>query len=229
MTFSTQYFLIAVVAGIIASFALLSLFKGIKQDRISIVSPIASAWPIITIPLAIIFLSEGLTFLEAIGAFLVILGIIVTALKIKQLRKIKFHEIGRGVKYGLITLCSWGVMYFLIGFISKNTFWFVAPFFVIVVEVIMFSLYVFIKKENVRNVSKRAVAPIIFGSIFNVVASLSFGFGSQYGNVAILSPLSAASPLLIVMLAYIFLKEKLILNEKFGIIMILVGTILLAF
>ncbi len=226
--FDAATLVVSVVAGVIGGLSLFFFFEGIRTDRISLVSPLANAWPILTVPFAIVALSERLSPLEIFGAALIVCGVMALSLKIEKLRGIRLRRLTNGLKYGLATLIGWGLMYFLVGAISKETIWVFAPFVVIAVQTLMFSAYFLYKKERVH-VSRSAALPIVAQALFNTAGFFLFGFGSEFGNVAILSPLAAASPLLVIVLAYLFLKERISINEKVGIVLLIIGAVLLSF
>lgn len=71
-------FLIAVFATVIPSFLVSASIKIISSSNFAIVAGIG---PISTIILASIFLNESLTFVQFLGAILVIIGILITSLK----------------------------------------------------------------------------------------------------------------------------------------------------
>ncbi len=228
LQFNAYYALLTVVAGVIGSLALFAYFRGLQVDRVSMVAPISSAWPIITIPLAVFLLAQGLDPIEILGAALIVLGSIIIALRFQQLKRLKSFSAMKGIKYGLLTMVIWGFMYWLVGYSSKDMGWFITIFIFGLVQTVLFLLY-FMYKRTPMQISHKAVAPIIGEAVLNGVAILAFGFGSQYGNISIISPLTAAAPLVAVLLAYTFLKEKLSGNEKFGVVLLIVGTVLLSF
>ncbi|MCL5239154.1 MAG: DMT family transporter [Candidatus Marsarchaeota archaeon] len=219
---------VSILAGIIGCLSLFSFFEGIKVDKVSVVAPLANVWPIITAPLAIIFLSENLSIFEMFGAALVLCGIVSLSLKTKKLRNIQLRRLTRGLKYGFGAMIGWSLLYFIVGALAKETTWIFAPFVVIVVQTVIFIAYFVYKKEKVH-VEEQAVRPLILQALFNTAGFLLFGFGSVLGNIAILSPLAAASPFLVVILAYVFLKERLSTHEKLGIALLILGTVLLSF
>lgn len=79
----TYGFLIAIFATVIPSFLVSKSIKMINSSNFAIV---AGVGPISTIILATIFLNETLTFLQFIGAFIVIIGIVILSTK-KQTSK----------------------------------------------------------------------------------------------------------------------------------------------
>jgi len=93
--------------------------------------------------------------------------------------------------------------------------------------VLLLSAYgALIKTEMKPN--RGSLGLLIVIGVLNVIAFLSYDLGVTYGYTAMVAPVSAASPIITVSLALIFLKEKLALDQKIGILLVLVGIILLA-
>lgn len=64
-----------IASGVLASTALIAFYIALGRGDASVVVPVASAYPIVTLILAAIFLAEPITLLRAGGALLVIVGV----------------------------------------------------------------------------------------------------------------------------------------------------------
>jgi uncharacterized membrane protein len=57
---------------------------------------------------------------------------------------------------------------------------------------------------------------------------LLFGAGLTYENTSIIAPIVSAFPIVAIILARIFLKEVLELNQKLGVVTVIFGLVLLS-
>jgi len=69
---------------------------------------------------------------------------------------------------------------------------------------------------------------IIFSGILDVFGLLTYNMGISTEFVSIVAPISSAFPVVTIILAYIFLKERMVLNQKIGAVLILTGLILIS-
>lgn len=71
---------LAAGAGLTEAFAFLLYHLGASLDNVSIVAPIAGATPLVTVPLAALFLGERPTLVQVLAAIATVIGIVVLAL-----------------------------------------------------------------------------------------------------------------------------------------------------
>jgi uncharacterized membrane protein len=70
----------AMLSGVIAISALIMLYVALGTGNAGTVSAISAAYPVVTLPLAAAFLSEALTVGRAVGAGLVVTGVVILTL-----------------------------------------------------------------------------------------------------------------------------------------------------
>ncbi len=216
--------LISALLGVIS---LLAFYKGLQIGTISIVSPVASAWAVIVVLLSMVFLDEALTALQTAGISLAIIGGILASFRYHDLIRLKLRKIARGVEYGLIAMLGWGIMFTLIGILVSKLGWFFPMMFINVLGVLYVLTYSSIAKKNV-SFPKNVALVIVLAGILQAIAFLAFGAGVNSEYVAIVAPVAASFPAVTIILARIFFKEILELNQKIGIISVLVGFVLLS-
>ena len=202
-----------------------SMMKGVQVGEVSLVSPISASSTVVTVVLSVIFLSEKLSKLRLIGIIFAILGTILIS---TDLGKIKKNRNTKGVKEAIIALFSFGIYLFIIGFVSKG----LTIVSLIATTRIITSAYVCIfawMKKGVIKISEYKQFKWKFISLFLLY---NFGFwGYQIGvsldQVSLVAPVSSLNPAITIFLAVIFLKEKLITNQKFGVLFVLSGLFML--
>ena len=224
---SSIAFVIILIAAFLGITSVLSYYKGLQIGYVSIISPIGASYAVITVILSLIFLNETLTLFQAIAISLVILGAILASFKFHDLIRLKVKNIATGVKYAIFAMFAWGVFMILIDLLVTELGWFLPIFFMVTVEIFYLLTYSGIAKKNI-SFPKNVAVFVILAGVLEVIAFLSFGFSITSENVAIVAPIISAFPAITIILARIFFKEILDLNQKVGVVVVLIGLVLLA-
>jgi len=219
--------IIILVAGFIGVMAYLAFYKGLQIGKVSVVSPIAASWSVITVILSLFFLKEKLTNIQFIGISLAIVGAVLVSFKSHDLLKLRIKNIAVGVKYALIALFGWGFFMFFIGIMVDKLGWFFPMFFIKIAMVFYLLSYSGLSKQDIK-FPKNVYFFIVLIGVLEVIAFLSYGVGINYEYNSIVAPIGAAFPMVTIILARIFLKEKLEIIQKIGVISVLVGLVLLS-
>jgi len=199
----------------------------LQKGKVSIVSPIAACWSIITVVLSLVLLGEELLGVQALGVGLSISGAILTSFRLHDLIKLKLGNLSAGVGYALIALLSWSLHYFLIDILVAELNWFFSMLSVKTAMAITLTIYSFFRKESVSFPSNAKLYVFLIG-VFEFLAYLAYGFGINSEFTAIVAPIASAFPLVTIILAKIFLKESLEINQTIGITSVLMGLFFLS-
>ncbi len=216
-----------ILTAIIDMAGLFAYSKGLQVGNVSIVATVASAWGAVTAVLGVVFLGETLTLFQILDICLIIAGTVLVSFELKNMQKMSLKRRNLGLGYALITVFGWGAFFFLISFLVKSLGWFSAGFLVAIPTMFLFILYGTTTKSKL-SIGKGSLGLIVVMSALNLIAFLSYNLGVSYNYTAIVAPISAASPVIVILLALVFLKEKLAINQKLGIFMVLIGLILLS-
>jgi transporter family protein len=226
-TLSNSDVLLLIVGSFLSAFGLLFFYKGLESGKASVVVPIASSWSIIGVLAGLFLLSESLNIFQLIGIPLVMFGTILVSFKIKELSKLRFSESTIGIKYALLTMLSWGFMFSIIGVVSKSLGWLWPVFITSAGSTVILFFYSLMNKIEMsfpRNITTQ----FSFYAILNAAAFLLFSVGLNYGSIAIISPIVAAAPLIVLVLARMVLHEKLQINQAVGVAIVLIGIVAVA-
>ena len=207
--------------------SVMSYYKGLQVGTISIISPIGASYALVTVILGVVFLNQTLTALQAIAIGLVILGAILASFKFHDLIKLKLKNVTAGVRYAIYAMLAWGVMFIFIDILVGKLNWFFPVLAIVAVEIFALLVYSGATKKNISFPKNVAVFVIIAG-VLEAIAFLSTGFSISSVHAAVTAPIIAAYPAVTIILARIFFKEILDINQKFGVVSILIGLILLS-
>lgn len=242
----TFSFLLLFFAGLVDVTGVYNFMKSFELGDISVVTPISASYSLITVILAFLFLGESLSFLKIISIIIIISGIVLVSTDIKKLKTL---NTAKGVKESLIALVVWGFYFFMMGVVSKRLIAYNISafgstlfdakvsvainlfFFTSLINGLLMILFSGLKDIN-RNISilktKNVLLFIIINFILYTIAWVAVNYGIAQDLVSIVTPVSSLYPALTVILAWIFLKEKLVLNQKIGIATTLVGIFLIS-
>ena len=97
------------------------------------------------------------------------------------------------------------------------------------INTLFFVLFVTLRKKvpNIKE-CKQIFSYAFINSIFFGIAWIVLNYGLSLGQVSLVIPISSLSPAITVVLAVIFFKEKLVLNQKLGILTIMLGLFLIS-
>ena len=217
---------VLVLNGIVSVAGILAFTKGLEVGRVSVVVTVASAWGAVTAILGVILLGDSMTAMQAAFIALIIAGTVLTSLNPEADAGGK-RAAGLGIDYAVATLFCWGAYYFLSAFLDKSLGWFAVTLFLTALSVLFLAGYGALRKEPLK-VGRGSLGVLAVMGAFNVISLLAYNLGVTLSYTAIVAPIAAASPVVTIILALVLLREKLALNQKAGIVMILAGIVLLA-
>ena len=233
--------LLAFLAGACHVFGLVFTYKAFEIGTLSIVSPIASGFAIVTAVLA--FASgERPGAVVAAGTLLLILGVVLVS------RSVAADEVRsfRGVPHAIGSAVGFGVMFWLFFYHVQPSFEHVQPELKyvspLVVLKVMASAYAVgalalrrpTSADGESEIARVAptfmrIAPLAVGAaLADTAAWLSYIYGTERHYVSVVTALASLFSAFTVFLAWMFLKERLRPHQWAGVIAILVGVLLVS-
>lgn len=220
--------LMALTTGFLGFLGYFFFYKGLKKGNLSIVSPIASSWFVITIMVAVFVFGEKLMILNIIGVVAVFSGLFLTSTDLTQFK----HEIRKvksnGVLEALISMIAWGFAFAITKYVVALTGPFVALLLVRVIAFLSMFLWINISNTKIVLPSKLTFIFLIAVALLDAFGYVLYNIGVEAELISVISPIAAAYPAVTVVLASFFLKEKLTRTKKVGITIILTGLVLIS-
>lgn len=204
----------------------MSYFYAIEKGTLALTGTVYATYPLFTIVLSQIFLHETISSVQAIAIFLTVLGSVIIVWPQKQV-KIRDYAwfywglVGAGLQgtgdfLSKVTVTSVGVY--------NQAFWLIILF-----QVVSVANYLFDKKgRTLPKFSLKKFIPSVLGAGMVVSGTLFLFFALQYGKATLVAPITAISPTLVVILAFLFLKERIRRWQLVGVGIVLVGIIILS-
>ena len=224
ISFPTNSIIFAVVTGILNGLGLLFFLSALSKDKLSLVSSIGSAYPVITIILGIIILRETLSTFEAIGIFLVMFGVIAAGFVYAA----KKFQLTSSLTILLFSQLLWGFGFFFYKLSLPGLGWYASTLDSTTALAAVMAPYAYIKGDGRAALKNNLLLPIAFSILLAVGGTLVYAYGISIERTAIVTPISAMFPLVAIVLGFIFLKERLQIHQYAGITAVLIGIIILS-
>ncbi len=236
---------LAALAGAINMIASLSLYYSFQIGVMSIVAPVSSAYPALTVALAIAS-GERITALRGAGLAVTLVGVILAATTFTSAAASTLNEtaakesatkeaaketahLSKGVGWAILAALGFGVLFWFLGFYVVPA---VGPTISVwVIRLTSFSVLA------IAAIPARQSLNLPRGSVWWLLAAVGFldtaafvanNAGLHTGQVSVVSVLASLYGAVTVVLAWLFLREKLERSQWFGIILIFAGIVLVS-
>ena len=222
---SGKILLLLIAAIIIGALAIYLFFKSIDQGKVSLSTPIAQSSVILTVILSFMFYGEVLSGMQLTAIILLILGVILVSFRYSEIRRLDFSRTIPGAKFALLTLVGWGLYFFLIKPIVVALGPLLSVWYLETGVSVLIAIPLLFK--GLKNPGKTMIYPLFSGT-FVAIGSLSFNLGIEKMAVSLFYPIVNSSVFITVICSRIFLREKLDINQKIAIFLILIGLVLIS-
>jgi drug/metabolite transporter (DMT)-like permease len=193
-----------------------------------VVSPISASWSVITTVLAVFLFQETLTLLQIAGIITVFIGIFCASTNFAELKKSIHLGRSSGVSDGLISMVAWGITYTLLRPIALSFGPIIALLFLRITAITILFSYTKISKTRISFPTRLIFIFIAAAGLLDLLGFVAFNFSISTAFLSIVGPVAATYPAVTVVLAYFFLKEKIVSNQKIGVIAIIAGLALIS-
>jgi len=208
-----------IALGLINVTATIALYKGFEVGRLSIVSPIASSYPVVSILLAVLFLGEVISEELLVGICLVIVGVILVSVQ-KERNEIK-KRFAKGTFYAIAYMVLGGILFFGLKPVSLVLGVYL-PVLLLRWTSALVLIIVFFSKPRISSGSK-ALALVFGVAAFDTFANVIYNVGVSFGTVTVVSTVGGLFSAVTVLLARVFLKDSLSKTQVAGFLAISLG------
>lgn len=212
-----------IVIVILLGIAIAAYYYVLEKGPLSIIAPIFSASPIVTVLLSFWFLHESLTPLKLIAVFATILGVILVSLT-----KPKDKKSRSWIPLAFLLMIVWGiegvVSKYLVDRVGNSTYVVMLAF----GQIVAVNGWYALKKEKkvIPSIPKRYFLPTILGVFIWNAGTVTYMIAMERGLASLVTPLSNISLVITVILSAIYLKEKIRPVQSIGILFVVLGIIL---
>jgi len=218
------------VASIFYAAAYLLFFRGFELGNVSIISATMNLWAVFTMLFAFIFFGQRLSTFQFLGVMMILAGVALVSLNWSEIKgqNVKLFS---GIRETVIAALLFGIFWNISEIISEEIGWLSTTVFVkigIVLFLLLFSLLVN-RELGISETTSKTKILILFAGVLEAFAVASVNWGITVGDVILVSPISSALSIVTILMAVIFLKEKITRLQGAGMVIVITGIILTAF
>jgi len=240
--FGWKPWILAVVAGLLNVAASLALYYSFQVGVMTIVAPVSSAYPALTVALSLLS-GERLEPLRAAGLALTLLGVVLAATSFAPVDPVSsgtggsleahvsslVHVSSKGVGWAIFAGITFGVLFWFLGYHvvplvgSAVSVW--------VIRLTAFSTLLLCAapaRQSIR-LPRGAVWWLLLAvAILDTAAFIANNAGLTTGQVSVVSVLASLYGAVTVLLSWIFLREKLERSQWLGVLLIFAGIVMVS-
>lgn len=217
------------IAAILYSAGYLFFFKGFEIGNVSIIAATMNLWAVFTMLFAFMFMGQRLSAMQTLGVVMIIFGATLASLNWSEIRNQRF-QLSAGVKEAVFGAFFFGVFWNVSEIISEKVGWLLTTLFVklgIILFLLIFSILV--KQEiGLTKTSTKTKYIILLMGIIEAGAVALVNYGLTIGDAILITPIASALSIVTILLAIVFLKDKVTKIQGLGIITAIVGIIVTA-
>jgi drug/metabolite transporter (DMT)-like permease len=230
---------LAVLLGLIGAGAYLSYFTGLQFGPIAVVSGMVSAFGGLTVVLSVVLRGESLSSLQAFGAAVATVGVLLTALAFDGgLRATRFA--GPGVIFAIVALVLFSLMAITTDVALETMSWIQIYTIARVVNASIGIVAVLILARRAGSAlghrpeggptwsNPRIVGALVLAGVLDVVGLVAFATGLETAPTWMVGLAASFGPAVTIMVAVAFLGERLRPVQWFGLLGILTGMVCIA-
>ena len=216
-----------VLSGLATGASWICFYKGLSLGDVNKVVAIDKSSTIITILLAIVLFNETNHLqIKLISTFLISVGIFLMIEKKSNERTV---DSNKWLIYGFLSAIFASLTSILAKIGIANVDSTLATAIRTVVVLLMAWLIVFLKKKSnlVKNIDRKEMLFLVLSAIATLMSWLCYYYAISNGIVSIVVPIDKLSIVGVVVFSYIFFREKLSKKALFGLISLIIGTLLM--
>jgi drug/metabolite transporter (DMT)-like permease len=224
----------AVAAGMLNALCSVLFYHSLEVGVLAVVAPISASYPALTVTLAILS-GERFSVWRGVGIASTFLGVVLTATSPmpengasgNERGGRKRHILSRGVGWAILAALSFGVLFWVLGLRAVPAVGGLASVWVIrVVTGATLGMVALPARQSIK--LPRGTVWWLLGAVgvLDTSAFLANNFALQWGPVSVVTVLASLFSAITVLLACVFLRERLARVQWVGIALILAGVAL---
>jgi drug/metabolite transporter (DMT)-like permease len=234
----------AVAAGLLNVLASLALYHSFEHGTLSIVGPVSSSYPALTVALSLLS-GERIHAVRALGLAITLLGVILAATSFAQSKSTPAEKdpphaaathpeqsrahLSTGVGWAICAALGFGVLFWFLGFHVVPALGSAVSVWVMrLTALVSLSLAAAPAHQTLRLPSGNVWWLLLAVGILDTAAFVANNAGLSTGQVSVVSVLASLYGAFTVLLAWIFLREHLERSQWLGIVLIFIGIVLVS-
>jgi drug/metabolite transporter (DMT)-like permease len=215
----------AAVAGLSGVCGLVAFYRGLAAGKMSVVAPISSMAVLVPVVVGI-STGDRPSAIQAVGALIGIVGIVLASREAADETE-RNRRIAAGVGLALLSGLGFGGFFVAMDIAADDDpLW--ASLANRATSLLLLLLAVLAFRPSVRGLDRRALPTLVTLGSLEMGANVAFAFAATEGLLSLTSVLASLYPVVVVVLAWLVLHERLQRSQKAGVACALVGVALIA-
>ncbi|HXN18284.1 MAG TPA: DMT family transporter [Candidatus Binatus sp.] len=228
-----QPWALTAVAGLLNVAASLSLYYSFEIGVMSIVGPVSSSYPALTVALSIAS-GERIHALRGIGIAITLTGVILAAMSFAPkpmnpadaANPSTASRLSRGVGWAILAALGFGFMFWFLGFhVIPLVGDAVSVWVMRLTALVSLAIFAWPTRQSLRLPYGRIWWQLAAVGVMDTTAYVANNAGLHIGPVSVVSVLASLYGAVTVLLSWIFLRERLERSQWLGIVLIFAGII----
>jgi drug/metabolite transporter (DMT)-like permease len=228
-----QPWALTAVAGLLNVTASLSLYYSFEIGVMSVVGPVSSSYPALTVALSIAS-GERINALRGIGIAVTLTGVILAAMSFasKPMNSLDAanpataSRLSRGVGWAILAAVGFGFMFWFLGFhVIPLVGDAVSVWVMRLTALVSLAIFALPTRQSLRLPHGRIWWQLAAVGVMDTAAYVANNAGLHIGPVSVVSVLASLYGAVTVLLSWIFLRERLERSQWLGIVLIFAGII----
>lgn len=218
------------VAALLYSAGYLFFFKGFEVGNMSIVAATMNLWAVFTMLFAFTFMGQRLSPSQTIGVVMILAGVTLASLNWSEIQQRKF-QLSTGVREAIAGAFFFGIYWNVSEIIVEQVGWLVSTA-LIKLGIVVFMLFFFVlsKREiSLAGTAGKTTAAIFIMGVIEAGAVAVVNYGLTIGDAILITPIASALSIVTILLAIIFLKERITKTQGIGVATAVAGIVVTAF
>jgi len=229
MDLSSRTLFLFPIAALLYSAGYLFFFKGFEIGNMSIVAATMNLWAVFTMLFAFTFMGQRLSQIQTIGVIMILAGVTIASLNWNEIQHRKF-QLTSGVREAIAGAFFFGIYWNVSEIMVEEIGWLVSTGLIKLGIVVFMSIFfIFAKRDNsLAGVTSKTISAIILMGIIEAGAVAVVNYGLTIGDAILITPIASALSIVTIILAIIFMKDRITKVQGIGIGTAIIGIVVTA-
>jgi len=230
--FDLQYLGIGILIAFAGYLGFVCFMLALKNGRVGVVIPVASAQIIVASIFGSIFLGDELDTLKIATVSTVFIGVVLASVNFRDLRNSDLFSLKSGIPYALLTALIWGIALPLMKFPSEHLG---SLFYGLVIEVVVLGSALLQSlgshglwglRELYKKPGRRTMFIVVAATVFTALGTVFTNLAYQTGEISIVSAIRSSSSIVSLLVGAIIYREVLSKQQYLGALIVSAGILL---
>ncbi|KAA0261168.1 MAG: DMT family transporter [Chloroflexi bacterium] len=214
------------VAALLYSAGYLFFFKGFEVGNMSIVAATMNLWAVFTMLFAFTFMGQRLTVTQTVGVLMILTGVTLASLNWSEIQQRKF-QLSTGVREAIAGAFFFGIYWNVSETIVEQVGWLVSTALIKLGIVVFMLLFFAISKRGMglAGTAGKTISAIFVMGVIEAGSVAVVNYGLTIGDAILITPIASALSIVTILLAIIFLKERITKTQGIGVATAVVGIV----